>query len=113
LAILFLIKEQEIKMDLRNLIRRLPYWPFGLFCIFIGWILIDFLGIGKTSPECVIKASTGMNCLACGTTSSIRQILEGDFHAALELNPLGFLVLFAGITFGILLLIKHLNYGQS
>lgn len=96
-----------------NLIRRLPYWPFGLFCIFTGWVLINFLGIGNTSSSCVIKASTGLNCLACGTTSSIRQILEGNFYTALELNPLGFLVLLAGISLGILLLIKQINYGKS
>lgn len=96
-----------------NLIRRLPYWPFGLFCVFIGWVLIGFLGIGNTSPSCVIKASTGLSCLACGTTSSIRQILKGNFLTALELSPLGFLVILAGISLGILLLIKQINYGKS
>ncbi|MBM3743809.1 MAG: DUF2752 domain-containing protein [Actinobacteria bacterium] len=47
---------------------------------------------------CLFRNSTGLPCPFCGTTRSIGSILQGDFGSAVELNPLGFLVI-AGAVF--------------
>lgn len=41
---------------------------------------------------CFIKSSTGFPCPSCGSTRSIVALLHGNFHKALYLNPLGYLV---------------------
>jgi len=93
-------------------IHQLPNWPFTLFCVFIIWVLLRFQVFTPTHTSCAIKAYTGLDCLGCGTSSSINHILNGDFVLALEENPLGYLAILLGVTFGILLLIKNINHGK-
>ena len=47
---------------------------------------------GAMHVVCPIKLATGVPCPSCGTTGSTMAILEGDFLAALTLNPFGFIV---------------------
>jgi hypothetical protein len=45
------------------------------------------------NPPCLFHALTGWNCPGCGTTRALRQLLHGNFLAALQYNPLAILVL--------------------
>lgn len=61
---------------------------------------------------CVIKNTTGIPCPACGSTSSLVQIMDGNWWTALYINPLGYLMAI-GLIASPLWLITDLATGRS
>ena len=65
----------------------------ALFVICVSFVFpIGGLGVDL----CVLHASTGLPCPGCGMSRAISAISQGDFSAALGLNPFAF---FAWPTF--------------
>ncbi len=58
------------------------------------------------APKCAFHSVTGLPCAFCGVTRSVYAVLGGDWPRALELNPIGFGVLFLGILFGCIICIE-------
>lgn len=46
----------------------------------------------KSVEVCLIKHVTNIPCPSCGTTRSVISLANGDFIAALNFNPIGYLV---------------------
>lgn len=42
---------------------------------------------------CFIKQISGVPCPTCGTTRSVITIIKGNYLAALNINPIGYLVI--------------------
>lgn len=55
---------------------------------------------------CAFHAITGLPCLFCGGTRSVRAVLHGEFALAAYLNPIGFLALGAGAALLLVLLLE-------
>lgn len=43
---------------------------------------------------CMIKSITSFPCPSCGSSRSVMLIMEGNYFAALKINPLGFFISF-------------------
>lgn len=77
----------------------------ALFVISVSFIFpIGGLGIDL----CVLHAATGLPCPGCGMSRAISAISQGDFSAALGLNPFAF---FAWPTFFVLAVMALLPSG--
>lgn len=90
------------------------YLYSGLF-ILSGWLWLLWSVYGHQHngfSVCFIKNTTGIPCPACGSTSSVLQILEGNWQAALYANPLGYLMAI-GLVLAPLWLIADLAKGRS
>ncbi|HET8861576.1 DUF2752 domain-containing protein [Marivirga sp.] len=55
------------------------------------WLVFNLSSIALN--VCFFKQITSLPCPACGTTQSVLLLLDGEFHAALMVNPLGLLAL--------------------
>lgn len=58
-------------------------------------------------PPCHFKLITGFECPGCGSLRAIHQLLNGNFLAAIRLNPLMIIFLFIFFLVLISLLIKN------
>ncbi|MBL7916036.1 MAG: DUF2752 domain-containing protein [Bacteroidia bacterium] len=54
------------------------------------WLIWNFLLPGDTAFICMFHQATGLPCPSCGTTTSVLQILNGNFSDAFDKNILGF-----------------------
>jgi len=43
-------------------------------------------GIGSSETICIIKNTTGINCIGCGITRAITSLLNGNFYSAINYN---------------------------
>jgi hypothetical protein len=59
------------------------------------WLVYSFKTVqDKEKLEmCFIKQISGVPCPSCGTTRSVIAITKGNYLAALNINPLGYLVI--------------------
>lgn len=61
-----------------------------------GWLTITQLShatVEKPGPNvCLIRSITSIPCPSCGSTRSALAIFSGDLYQALQLNPLGFII---------------------
>ncbi|MFQ3213210.1 MAG: hypothetical protein ACJAT1_001000 [Marivirga sp.] len=58
-----------------------------------SWVVFHF--VGDSHPDftpCMFKSITSIPCPACGTSRSVFLIAEGAFTKAVQMNPLGYLV---------------------
>jgi hypothetical protein len=66
-------------------------WLFvTLGTAFLGWL---WLHSGVPTPKCTWHEMTGWPCPGCGSTRSVRHLLDGDWSGAMAMNPLFFLTL--------------------
>jgi hypothetical protein len=58
-----------------------------------AWIAYSIFNLSASNEEsagiCLFKHATNIPCPSCGTTRSVISLLEGNFMAALWINPLG------------------------
>lgn len=82
---------------MNNLTAYLKYRKllFGLLSAGAVWYLLNFFGPIQALPSCMVKAYTGFNCLACGTTTASFEILNHGFDSQ---NINHYKVLIAGIA---------------
>jgi hypothetical protein len=74
-------------------------WVYLLVGVGYLWLSWNFLFQESSGLNiCMFKHATGFACPSCGSTRSVLSILEGNFDAALMMNPLGFLGSFALIV---------------
>lgn len=76
--------------------RRNLYGLLALFCV-AGYVWMT-LNIDRrfethVGPVCVFKKVTTLPCPSCGSTRSMKAILEGDLVAGFSWNPMGYLLL--------------------
>jgi hypothetical protein len=59
------------------------------------WLVYSFKTVRDkpTLEGCFIKQISGVPCPSCGTTRSVIAITKGNYLAALNINPLGYLVI--------------------
>lgn len=76
--------------------RRL-YTVVGTYFVFSA-ALLAATGIDICIP-CIFTAILGVHCPGCGLTTSFIHMMQLDFIGAWEANPMGYLVLPAGIFF--------------
>ncbi|MCB0519884.1 MAG: DUF2752 domain-containing protein [Lewinellaceae bacterium] len=60
-------------------------------------------------PLCFSRLFFGRECLGCGTTRAMMNILHGHFVAAWALNPLGFVALPLIVFYWVKWVLKNLN----
>lgn len=60
----------------------------------IPWPLVDRLPV-----RCLLRPLAGRPCPGCGLSHSVWLVLHGQFRAALEWNPLGYVALPLGLAF--------------
>ncbi|MFT6210308.1 MAG: hypothetical protein ACJAYA_001133 [Bacteroidia bacterium] len=78
-------------------------WVYLLVGVGYLWLSWNFLFQESSGLNiCMFKHATGFACPSCGSTRSVLSILEGNFDAALMMNPLGFLGSFALIVVPVL-----------
>jgi len=46
----------------------------------------------KSVEICMIKHTTNIPCPSCGSTRSVISLTKGNFHEALLINPLGYII---------------------
>lgn len=63
-----------------------------------AWIAFGYFNANKSLTPCVFKNATGLPCPSCGTTTSITDILQGNWQEAFLHNPLGYLAIVALIA---------------
>ncbi|MDM1048312.1 DUF2752 domain-containing protein [Sphingobacterium hotanense] len=81
------------------------YLTTGIVCFFgLIWLYIDYHSPTGTTL-CPIKHVTGYPCPSCGTTRSVKSLLDGDIMQAIMINPLGLLVSILAIGIIVLMLI--------
>jgi hypothetical protein len=63
--------------------------------VFVGAALVGFVWIQGAwiTPKCTWHELTGIPCVGCGGTRCVRYLLQGDWLAAVRINPLIFLTL--------------------
>ena len=72
------------------------YTILFIFCI-AGYVWI-YIGITTNLTEkksvrvCLIKQITNIPCPSCGSTRSVISLVKGKFSDALQINPLGYVV---------------------
>ena len=76
--------------------RRNLYGLLALFCV-AGYVWMT-LNIDRrfethVGTVCVFKKVTTLPCPSCGSTRSMKAILEGDLVAGFSWNPMGYLLL--------------------
>lgn len=54
-------------------------------------------------PECGFRTATGLPCLGCGGTRSVRALVSGDLAASISFNP--------GVVVGIVILLAWIATG--
>jgi hypothetical protein len=60
------------------------------------WLGISFQNNNTNNNEigvCLFKNLTNLPCPSCGSTRSIQSLFKGDFIDAMEINPLGIILL--------------------
>jgi hypothetical protein len=77
--------------------RRSLYGLLALFCM-AGYVWMT-LNIDRrfethVGSVCVFKKVTTLPCPSCGSTRSMKAILQGDLAAGFNWNPVGFILLF-------------------
>ena len=81
----------------------------GLYTILAVACLLGYLWLGYSAwseksnrlpgiNSCFIKMVTGIPCPSCGTTRAVRLMFQGDWKAALLMNPMGVFVAIALIV---------------
>lgn len=78
--------------------------------LWLLWSLSGYQHNGFT--VCFIKNTTGIPCPACGSTTSLVQIIKGNWWIALYTNPLGYIIA-TGLVAGPLWLVADLLTGKS
>jgi hypothetical protein len=78
--------------------RRNLYGLLALICV-AGYVWMT-LNIDRrfethVGTVCVFKKATTLPCPSCGSTRSMKAILQGDFAAGFSWNPIGYLLLAA------------------
>lgn len=66
---------------------------WGLLTSGAAYLFVFEPGRSGIFPVCPFRALTGFTCPGCGTTRALHQLFHGNLLAAVELNPLLFLVL--------------------
>ncbi|MVZ66297.1 DUF2752 domain-containing protein [Sphingobacterium sp. DK4209] len=80
------------------------YLITGVICFFgFVWLYFDYHS-PIDATLCPIKQVTGYPCPSCGTTRSVKSLLQGDINQALLINPLGLVAVL--IAVGIILLMS-------
>jgi hypothetical protein len=77
--------------------RRNLYGLLALFCV-AGYVWMT-LNIDRSfethmGSVCVFKKVTTLPCPSCGSTRSMKAILQGDLAAGFNWNPVGYILLF-------------------
>lgn len=58
---------------------------FSPFIVLVYYKISEFFCINSI---CIWKKNFGIECIGCGITRAIIQVLKGNYHRAFELNPL-------------------------
>lgn len=81
------------------------------------WVSYNFISIsrsGESSPDfCLLKSTMDVPCPFCGTTRSVMYGLQGEWHDALQLNPLGIVVIIFAICGPLWIFIDYLRKDDS
>ncbi len=97
---------------------RNKFYAFMLIACIAGYIWLyfnlskDYI-LGGQVEACLIKHVTNIPCPSCGTTRSVVSIVNGDFIAALALNPLGYLIALIMLISPIWILIDFISKNNS
>lgn len=73
------------------------YTLLAIACFF-GYIWLGFsfftdqFQAGPKFNACIFKNLTSYPCPSCGTTRSVKMMLQGDFYDAMMMNPIGIIV---------------------
>lgn len=78
----------------------------------IGWLWVGYNlyqdKISAGPSVCLFKQVTGWACPSCGSTRAVIQIFHGHWLTALQLNPLGLLLLIGLVVLPIWLLYDYI-----
>lgn len=75
---------------------RNRFYTFLLVACAVGfaWLALHFVQNVNTQMQfCLIKATTGFPCPACGTTRAVAALIRGQWVEGIALNPFGVPVL--------------------
>tara|TARA_B110000240_G_C13381316_1_gene402655 strand:- start:40 stop:459 length:420 start_codon:yes stop_codon:yes gene_type:complete len=83
----------------------------GYFWVYFN--LTHSLPANKSIEVCFYKHITNMPCPSCGATRSVILLSEGDFTAALLLNPIGYIIAFIMLIIPVWIIIDLVKRGKS
>ena len=61
-----------------------------------AWLTINYTKNISDKPDigvCLFKKATGIACPSCGSTRSVREVINGDIAGAFLFNPFGILII--------------------
>jgi len=75
---------KSVRLSIRSRIATAIILAVVAFLIF--FYAVDYPFFAKYKPPCFFKRATGLYCPGCGSSGAIRELLHGNFYAALRFN---------------------------